>query len=504
MYHSRSFVRSARRVAVMALAGIGIAAGSASAQDPFKCRSTISKALAGYESAVVKALNKCEIGVLTGKLSGPCTATVGDAKTVATVAKAKSKLEAAISKKCAGLGFAEMGWAQCPGTCAATFTATSPRSGLCLAGSEAAGNCTTNADCPADDPNDPDETCLPQPVLPVPADESEIADCIACNANASIESLLATAYDDLTPSSGDKDLNKCQQEIGKQVTKLFATISKENAKCAATRPATGGTCPGVKAQAKIAKALAKAEVAILDKKCSGFSAAQIGLPATCPSLETYGLFTDDCGGIATGTVAGYLDCIGCVSQLSAYHEFAGSCGNGFVDFELGETCDDGNANDGDGCPSDCRVSECNVDPKGKTQDIVVDFQAPVGADVMGVEIFVAYPERAVALPGSGNVSDSVTNTPASAAVTVVDTNAGLSIVAIDDDASDPLPTGTLLRGTFNLCVGQAKNQPKLTAVWEGTKVRKAKADNFVCVVDSAVDTNLAPVEGVTCSVSFVK
>lgn len=509
MYHSRFSLRRAGLAAAFALAGIGIVAGSASAQaDPFKCRTAISKGLASYEGAVAKALSKCEGGVLKGKLAGPCTTVGGDLKTAEAVTKAKAKLDAVIAKQCTGLGFADMGWAQCPDQfsagCASAYTATSPRAGICLDGVNQNKNCSTDANCPADDPNDPFETCLPQPVLPVPANADQVASCIACNVNAGIEHLMASTYASFAPSAGDKDLNKCQQAIGKQVAKLFGSISKEAGKCATNRPAMGGTCPGVKAEAKIAKVIAKAQKAVLTKSCAGFSAAQIGLAATCPTMETFGLLTDDCSGISTGTVGGYLDCIACVSRLSAYHEFSGSCGNGYTDFEIGETCDDGNAEDGDACPSDCRISECILDPKGNTQDFVVEFQVPAGASVMGIEAFVSYPERAVSFPGSGNVSSNVTNTPANAAVTVVDTNAGLSIVALDDDASDPITPGVLLGGTFNRCTGQAKGQPKLTAIWEGLKVKGAKADSFVCVVDSAIDTNLNPVEGVTCSVRFTK
>lgn len=505
MYHSRSWMRSAWLATATTLATVGLMAASASAQaDPFKCRTTISKALGSYEAGVAKALNKCEAGVLKGKLAGPCTATGGDAKTAAAVAKAKGKLDAALTKSCAGLGFADMGYAACPGACASSYTATATRPGLCLDGINQAKNCTSNAQCPADDPNNPNETCLPQPALPVPAGELQVADCIACNVNAAVESLMAATYGAFANSASDKDLNKCQAEVGKQTAKLFATISKDAAKCATTRPAMGGTCPGVKARAKVAKVAGKVQEAILQKRCSGFSSAQIGVPATCPSMEPYGLYADDCSSISTATVAGYVDCIACVAQLSPYHEFAGSCGNGYTDFEIGETCDDGNLEDGDGCPSDCRISECNIDPKGGKQQIEVSFQAPPGANVMGIEAYVAYPERVFTFPGSGNVSNTVSNTPASASVTVVDTNVGLSIVAIDDDASDPLPQGALLRGEFSKCVGQAKGQPKLTAQWEGLKVKGAKADNFVCVVDSAVDTSLNPVEGVTCTVAFVK
>jgi len=501
MYHMRIVKRSANIAAVAAML-IGVGAMTASAQsDPNKCRVEISKQLTKYQASVNKALNKCEIGRVSGKIVAPCTPVGGDLKTADAIAKAAGKVEAALTKKCSGLTFEQTGWADCPdfhgAGCDAAFTG-SFNKGVCDGGSNDGKNCTTIANCPGG-------ICDIAISLSTPASPAEIAACVSCNADASFSAFMDLVYDAFEDSSADKDLNKCQQEIGKQLSKLVAAYGKEAGKCATARPAQGGVCPEVKSLAKIDKAATKAVEAILQKRCSAFNAAQIGLVGTCPSNAGSGLGIQgtDCSDIAVSNVASFLDCARCNAAQTPFNEFAGTCGNGITDFEVGETCDDGNTLDGDACPSDCRISECRIDPKGKTQAIAVRFTVPVGSTVSGVEAFVAYPERAVTLPGFGDVSAAITNTPPFADVTVIDTNAGLSVVALDANL-DPIPAGTLFETTFTLCTSLAKGQPNLAAAWEGSKVKKAKSDDFVCVVDAAFDGNLLPVEGVTCSVEFLK
>ena len=513
MYHNLRKNRRAILAAVVAAAGLALTAGSADARpsDPNKCRVEISKQLGKYEATVNKTLNKCELNIVKGKIATTCEL---DTKTQEKITKAAGKVGASIAKKCCGddktcgtgtedaadLTFEETGWAECPdfygAGCDTSFTGVFEK-GVCAGGSEEGENCSSDPDCPG-------STCTIEISLSVPADPSEIADCLVCNADAAVASFMDLTYDAFNDSSADRDLNKCQQEIGKNASKLFGAYNKELGKCAKTRPSQGGVCPEVKSLAKLAKTLAKAEDKILGKKCSGFNATEIGAAASCPSSAERGLGTaaTDCSDIAIASTADFIDCLDCVASQTSLNEFAGTCGNGVTDFEVGETCDDGNTLDGDGCPSDCRISDCRIDTKGKTQAIQVSFSVPQGSTVSALEAHVAYPERAVTLPGFGNVTSSVAVDTA-ADLTVIDTNAGLSIVAVDGNL-DPIPAGALFSATFNKCTSLGKNQANLAAAWEGAKVKGAKSDDFVCVVDSAVDGSFVDVEGVTCAVEFLK
>jgi cysteine-rich repeat protein len=495
MYHIRNFRRKGW-MTVIAVVALGAASASAQS-DPASCRVEITKQLAKYEGSVNKILNKCEQAIVKGKIATTCEA---DTDTQAAIAKAAGKVATALTAKCVGLNFQQTGWADCPdfqgAGCDATFTG-SYQKGICDGGANEGKNCTTDAGCPA-------STCTISVSLSTPADETEIADCVVCNADANVAAYMDLVYDAFAPSGSDADLNKCQQEVGKQLSKFLGAYSKEAGKCRKVRPSQGGTCPETKSIAKLTKTFGKVLEGVLVKKCSSFSAAQIGLAGTCPSAANSGLGTQasDCSDIAISTVESFLDCAACNATQTAFNEFSGTCGNGVTDFEVGETCDDGNTVDNDACPSDCRVSDCRIDPKGKTVDVQVAFSVPVGEEVAALEAFVVYPERAVTLPGSGNVSTSVTGTPADTSVTVNDTNAGLSIVATDDDGADAITPGALFTATFTACSSLPKDQPILIAQWEGAKVKGAKADDFVCVVESAIDTNLDPVDGVTCSVVF--
>jgi len=50
-----------------------------------------------------------------------------------------------------------------------------------------------------------------------------------------------------------------------------------------------------------------------------------------------------------------------------------ACGDGIIDTLLGETCDDGNKEDGDGCSSDCRTPAAACDAKGSCLVFVSEF-----------------------------------------------------------------------------------------------------------------------------------
>ena len=79
------------------------------------------------------------------------------------------------------------------------------------------------------------------------------------------------------------------------------------------------------------------------------------------------------------------------------------CGNGVVEPfpPFNETCDDGNANDGDSCPASCHIDSCTAVP-ASSFGIHVTFTPPGGTTIAGLTFFVDYPEGKItkATPGT--------------------------------------------------------------------------------------------------------
>lgn len=497
MYPMRTSIARTAALALAAAAGLAVASAPAAAQtNATTCRVALATNLAKLEASVQKAIGKCETGAIAGKVTASCDpfAVSPDAKTAAAITKAFAKFETKTNEACTGVDVADLGFAGCADPygngCDAEFSNTALR-GTC---SNNGATCDANSDCTAP------ATCVPAgPDLVTPASLAEVQNCLLCNAQANAGQLNVLA-DTFAPAGADKALVKCQQTILKQSAKLAAGLTKGIGKCEKTAPNFGGSCPGGKDLAKAAKTAAKLAAA-LDKNCVGLGTAAIGVPANCPATDGQGFATGSCATISLNTLDDVAECAVCIAARTQSRLAAGNCGNGYTDFEAGETCDDGNQEDGDSCPSDCRVAECTLDPLGTTTPIQVAFEAPEGVDVAALELFVTYPEHAVLVPGSGDISGAASNTAGGASVTVIDTDAGLSVVALDA-ALDPIPQGGLFDLTVQNCVSQTAGQAAISAApWEAlAEVKKPKFSNYVCVVLEAADTNLNPVEGVTCEV----
>jgi len=154
------------------------------------------------------------------------------------------------------------------------------------------------------------------------------------------------------------------------------------------------------------------------------------------------------------------------------------CGNSNVSGS--ETCDDGNTNNFDNCPSDCIIDSCS-NPSG---DYTVAVNFAGSESVAGITVFLDYPEGQVIIPGSGDsqsVSDSITDLPGFALGQANDLDHAL-IEAVADTAA--FPSGLLFNVHFQSCNGATP-----------------AAGAFTCTVQSAGDENLAPIPGVTCSVT---
>jgi cysteine-rich repeat protein len=98
--------------ATMFVYGAFVAAPSSS--PTVKCQTTIGKAVAAYFAAKTKALAKCWDARYVGKHGDTCPSP-GDGKAAAAIAKARTKLLAAIDKGCAGSTPGSVGFAShCP------------------------------------------------------------------------------------------------------------------------------------------------------------------------------------------------------------------------------------------------------------------------------------------------------------------------------------------------------------------------------------------------------
>ena len=165
---------------------------------------------------------------------------------------------------------------------------------------------------------------------------------------------------------------------------------------------------------------------------------------------------------------------------------AGMCGDGVVNFDEGETCDDGNTLDGDACPANCRIRTCTASGTHLLAD--VQFSPPAGIDLAGITVFVRYPDGIVRIPGMANdasVVNSILNLPDNGFSTPNDLDYALRVVIFTPDSS-AIPTGRLLTVQFDNCAGAAPPH----------------AGDFSCTVESAADTNNDPVLGATCSVTL--
>lgn len=164
----------------------------------------------------------------------------------------------------------------------------------------------------------------------------------------------------------------------------------------------------------------------------------------------------------------------------------GVCGDGNVDFEAGETCDDHNTVDGDSCPADCRIETC--DGAGTTLDLRIAFTPPSGVELTAMTIFLRYPDGVVRIPGLGNdalVQSRMLDVTAGVSLTPNDLDYALRLVGFSPDLS-PIAPGRLVTVQFDRCAGATT--PAL--------------DDFTCAVEDAADLNLDPVAGVTCQLSY--
>jgi cysteine-rich repeat protein len=367
--------------------------------------------------------------------------------------------------------------------------------------------------------------CLAGDVVRANYPNGDVADALSDAMREEVEA-SGGAVQGLPSLAGDKAGTKCHKAIGKARTGIVAEIIKLSTKCQKTADKTAatfeellGTCLAlpVKSGPKAATAITKA--------CGVLTGADVGsctpLPACVVDAATatgqslasalYGT-PPECGNdvVEVGETCddgNVTDGDGCDSNCTAT-----GCGNGVV--TAGEECDDGNALDTDACaqcqdavcgdgfvragvelcgdsvsdastnPGDatCPVGECT--PSGTTRSFEVHFTPPPGVVLSGIRVLVDYPESSVRIPGFSNeasVKGRLTNLPAG----LSEPNDRDYALALSVASSDVLAAGRLASLTFDDCTGAPV--PTL--------------DQFACAVVDASDTDFNPVNGVVCAVA---
>jgi cysteine-rich repeat protein len=129
------------------------------------------------------------------------------------------------------------------------------------------------------------------------------------------------------------------------------------------------------------------------------------------------------------------------------------CGNGII--EPGETCDDGNTMDGDNCPADCVIHDCQF--TATTLNVDTAVQLPGAATPGVLQVFLRYPDGVVGLPGHGpDAINVISNVPDDAFTTTVnDVDYGVRVIVLGPDGLTlgASPAGLLFSAQFTLCGG---------------------------------------------------
>jgi hypothetical protein len=288
-----------------------------------KCQRTIDKETSKFVKAKMKALQKCHDLLIKDKLGpdpGPgggnrlafCSA---ESKTSAKIVKALTKIGEKIDKACGGDNKI------CDGG----------------PGEEAAGALGFYATCP-----DFEGTGCSFAIN----DCGDIAQCMECIGETAVDQGIELFYDamiDTNPVT-QKDLNKCQQTIGKETTKFLLAKEKALAKCwdgrlngkhsnACPFPGDGKTQPAIdKAELKKIEKICKA-CGGADKLCDNtvtgpngtvvigsggaddLAVVAIGFPLSCTAVTIPASGQDCAGDGSVDTLAELVECVDCVSEF---------------------------------------------------------------------------------------------------------------------------------------------------------------------------------------------
>lgn len=496
------------RLAALVVAGVALGASVAGAQNIAKCQGAVVKGAQQYASARLKALQKCEEGRLTGKITGACAA---DAKTQTAIGKAATKMSAGITKACSGVTVEDLGLAEKVNRCtgglfAGEYCATDSQCpGECVGGTKAGEWCTDNVNCPGGTCSGPAPgTCTQVSLCPALLNDklgapcvaplnspADVGTCLTCTTGRKIDAVVDTFYGTLLPASSNKAVLKCQKDIGKRTAKFFDAVEKALAKCQqAVIKAGVGVCPDAKATAAINKAAGKLSSAI-GKTCG--DAAKISGGTRPSQILGQASRFGACAPANTQSAAGLSETLACLATNAAICDVGLSvgdvacstslCGNGQID--AGETCDDGNTVSDPGvgpddiCPPDCSVATCT--PTG-TQSVTL--QLSTSTPLVSALALVTYDDNKVSIPGIGDGPAVLASVSSGVfATSPRDTDTALRI-NLEDPTLIGVGSGAAATVTFTTCTGAP-----------------VTAADFKCIVVSAGDTEFAEVFGATCAIT---
>lgn len=254
------------------------------------CKAAIAASFATFSRQEMKITQRCRELVLLGRATAPCP----DYHTTLLLEKARAKLRDRINQRCGGVdktcgtggddvALADVGWdlGQCPNV----------RDGAC---SNAIQHC------------------------------GDVADCLTCIGDTAVTRATALAYDSLTTSVPLGEVARCQQTIGRSVSRYFDSMTSTLAACE-QRDLAGlvpGACPDfLKAEPRLERAEEKLVNRIChscgssDQICGGDDLLPewIGFPDTCPDVTVPG------GGSCARPVNQLIDLIACVRCVTEFH-----------------------------------------------------------------------------------------------------------------------------------------------------------------------------------------
>jgi len=274
-----------------------------------KCQRAVSRGAARYAATHAALLAKCEVARVKGVHGDPCPDPAGPAgsfgrRTAEKIARAQSKLRAAIARRCGGDDRA------CGGD---------------LTGEVTPALLDFPAPCPSFAQN-PALECT-QPLN----DCDDLADCLICIGETAVAQGITRTFADLLPGGPER----CQRTIGTVTQKLVAAEVAAIEKCwdGRVRGRHTGECPDElaprgtdprRAFERIARARAKHAKTICracgggDRACGGADdsdpVGEIGFRAACDDVHVHDL--EECGR-PIATLDDLVDCTRCVSALEA-------------------------------------------------------------------------------------------------------------------------------------------------------------------------------------------
>ena len=293
-----------------------------------------------------------------------------------------------------------------------------------------------------------------------------------------------------------------------------------------------GPCPDAATQTKITAAAQKLHDAI-GKACGGADKAfggpddilpqDISTLTNCPNVTPPGAAASCAGATGRGpinTLQDLADCITCLTEFKvdctdsiAAPGVAGAlssscnplCGNSKIDGSCSndstrlcgstldcvspgtcvpfENCDDGNSATGDNCPGNCFIKTCS--PTAPQHVLTVNVNAPAGATVGGLSIYIEYPDGVVSAPGTGAAVLARINDPAGVVTNANDLDYAINAILLGSPTIPLAPTEA-----FDITFDSCQSAPAPTL------------GQFRCVVVSSGDPNGVGLSGVTCSLTL--